>query len=97
MTAKPGTPQDEISLVRSTFDGLADAQGTIAEADLPTLLEAIGQPQELRDARDVLDYVKRVEFDVAPEGRISWNELEKWLTSARPTRKKTRASSTFRP
>lgn len=97
MSAKPGTPQDELTLIRQTFDALADAQGTIADADLPAILAAIGQPQELRDARDVLGYVKRVEFDVAPEGRISWNELEKWITSARPTRKKSRLSTTFRP
>ncbi len=89
MTSKPGTPQDEISLVRSVFEELADEQRTIADADLLSILDAIGQPQELRDARDVLGYVKRVELEVAPEGRISWNELEKWLTSARPTKETT--------
>jgi hypothetical protein len=58
----------------------------IPRAALPVVLVAIGQPHELDAPFEVIAYQKRYDFDCAPEDRIAWVELERWLTSARPGR-----------
>lgn len=70
----------ELKTAKKAFDRLA-SKGTIASADLEKILAAIGQPQELAGANEVIDYVKRTSFDASPSGRVSWSELETWLRS----------------
>jgi hypothetical protein len=72
--------EKELETARVSFDQHASG-GTIASADLEKILAAIGQPHELAGANEVIDYVKRTSFTAAPEGRVSWSELETWLRS----------------
>lgn len=71
----------EKKAAKKAFDGCAAGGDTMALADLGKVLAAIGQPQELESALDVIGYVKRTSFDASPDGRLSWSELETWLGS----------------
>ena len=72
--------KEEIATAKKAFDQSA-LKGTIASTDLEKILAAIGQPQELTGASEVIAYVKRASFDASPDGRVSWRELETWLRS----------------
>jgi hypothetical protein len=76
----------EHRVARAAFDSFAAGASTVPLARLSELLSAIGHPEELEDAKQVIDYVKRFYFDCAPAGELSWIEVERFLNSARPTR-----------
>ncbi len=59
---------------------------SIERGELLQVMRALGQPEELESALEVIDYVKKYSFDSPAADRVSWTELKAWLDSEKPPR-----------
>lgn len=88
----PGAGDDEDDEDAPTFDDARavfarfDAAGTgvVPRSRLGEILTALGTGEQLAQAEEVIDYVKRSSFDGPGVDELSWAELEAWLKSDKP-------------
>lgn len=71
----------EEKLAREAFDKVAAGAETIPFGGLATVLDAIGKPQELERAAEVIEFMKKWGLAPSPEGQLAWQEIRSYLYS----------------
>lgn len=59
-------------------------KGVVARGLLPEILAALGTPEDVDAAQQVIDHVKAFSFGSPGPDELSWSELAAWLKSDKP-------------